>query len=209
MENSFHIFLILGALAIGAMTPGPSFVLVARIAVGTSRNAGIAASIGMGLGGALFCVLALFGLHTVFATVPKFYFLLKFLGGLYLLFLAFRIIQSANQPLSTTINSSTSSPKMGKSLLIGFTTQISNPKAAIVYGSIFAALLPVNTPVVTYYVLPPLVFLLEAGWYLVVTFVLSSASPRAIYLRSKTLIDRTAGSIMACLGGKLIFNANQ
>ena len=33
---------ILGALLIGAMSPGPSFVLVARNAIGASRSAGIA-----------------------------------------------------------------------------------------------------------------------------------------------------------------------
>ena len=39
------------AIALGAMSPGPSFVMVARKAVSASRAAGIYAALGMGAGG--------------------------------------------------------------------------------------------------------------------------------------------------------------
>lgn len=42
---------ILGALLIGAMSPGPSFIVVSRIGMTSSRRNGIAAALGMGLGG--------------------------------------------------------------------------------------------------------------------------------------------------------------
>src|SRR4051812_24434035 len=61
---------ILGALAVGVVSPGPSFVLVARTAVALSRRDGLAASIGMGLGGVIFAALALAGLIAVLAQVP-------------------------------------------------------------------------------------------------------------------------------------------
>ncbi len=86
-------------------------------------------------------------------------------------------------------------------------TQLSNPKTAIVYGSIMAALLPKEIPVTLYYVLPPFVFLVEAGWYLVVALALSTSSPRAMYLRSKSMVDRFVGGIMVGLGIKLVSSA--
>jgi threonine/homoserine/homoserine lactone efflux protein len=42
---------IIGALAVGVVNPGPSFVLVARVAVSASRANGVAAALGTGLGG--------------------------------------------------------------------------------------------------------------------------------------------------------------
>ncbi len=99
MEIILPITLILGALLAGAASPGPSFVLVARLAMGSSRGDGIAASIGMGFGGVLFSILALLGLHTVLTNVPALYMALKIVGGLYLIYLAIRILYGARQPL--------------------------------------------------------------------------------------------------------------
>ncbi|MGO6906141.1 LysE family transporter, partial [Rhizobium ruizarguesonis] len=61
--SSAGIFIsIVAALAVGAMSPGPSFVVVSRIAISRSRLDGLAAAFGMGAGGVVFAVLALAGL---------------------------------------------------------------------------------------------------------------------------------------------------
>ncbi len=65
MEPSVALLSILGALLVGAANPGPSFVLVARTAIAVSRPAGLAAALGMGVGGVLFSALALLGLHAL------------------------------------------------------------------------------------------------------------------------------------------------
>lgn len=65
MEPWLAILGILGTLCLGAMSPGPSFVVVARIAVTGSRADGFAAALGMGVGGLFFGCLAAFGLHVV------------------------------------------------------------------------------------------------------------------------------------------------
>ncbi len=204
MEILVSVFLILSALLVGAASPGPSFVLVARIAMGISRKDGIAASTGMGVGGVIFSILALFGLHAVLTNIPTLYVVLKVLGGMYLIYIAIRIWRGAKEPLTVANKKVHERSSLKKSFLIGLLTQISNPKTAIVYGSIMAALLPENIPVTLYYILPPLIFLVEAGWYLVVTLILSTSSPRAMYLRSKSFFDRVAGGIMAGLGVKLV-----
>ena len=208
MELALSVILILGALLAGAASPGPSFVLIARIAMGVSRIDAIAASIGMGVGGILFSILALSGLHTVLTNVPALYLALKILGGLYLIYLAIRIWRESDEPLQLSKEATLVEAAVYKSSLLGFIAQIANPKTAIVYASIFAALLPKSFPNIYFLVLPPLVFLVEAGWYLLVTLVLSSATPRVAYLRSKSLFDRIAGTILAGLGFKLVASAN-
>jgi len=55
-------------------------------------------------------------------------------------------------------------------------------------------------------ILPPAVFAVEAGWYLVVALVFSSATPRAVYARAKAWIDRAAGAVMAGLGARLMLD---
>ena len=74
--------------------------MIARVAVSTSRPNGIAASLGMGLGGVAFAIAALLGLQAVLLAIPGLYIGLKVLGGLYLCYLGFRIFKSANQTLA-------------------------------------------------------------------------------------------------------------
>jgi threonine/homoserine/homoserine lactone efflux protein len=85
----------------------------------------------------------------------------------------------------------------------GFATQTSNPKTAIVYASIFTALLPADRPGWLAPAVLPLIFAVEAGWYALVAFVFSSERPRQRYLRSKAWIDRMAACVMGALGVKL------
>ena len=77
MNTPAFILAILGALWLGAMLPGPSFVIVARSAIGQSRLDGLASALGMGIGGILFASLALAGLYSVLQTVGWLYLGLK------------------------------------------------------------------------------------------------------------------------------------
>lgn len=202
MSNTFTILGIASAIGLGAMSPGPSFVMVARTAVAASRAEGLAAALGMGIGGVIFSAVALLGLQAVLAAVPGLYFLTKILGGAYLIYLGVRIWRGAGQTLRLAVagNDANSNPgSFRRAFFAGLGTQLSNPKTAIVYASIFAALLPSDVPLTLALVLPALIFAIEGGWYALVALVLSSSSPRALYLRCKSGIDRTAGGVMMLL----------
>lgn len=204
MELLTSMGTVLGALAVGTVSPGPSFVFVARTAVARSRRAGLAAALGMGLGGVVFATLALAGLQAAIAALPEAFTALKIVGALYLIYLGVCTWRSARQPLAMEQASAGETKGSFRQALL---TQLSNPKAAVVYGSVFAALLPRDTPGWTAMILIGLIFLLEAGWYAFVALTLSAASPRAAYVRAKALIDRSAGGVMALLGIKLLLDA--
>jgi len=189
---------------IGAVSPGPSFLLVARISISQSRRNGIFAAVGMGVGGAAFAMLALLGLKAVFVSIPWLYIVLKALGGTYLLYIGVQIWRGASAPIRVQPVDCQEKRTGWNSYVTALFTQLSNPKPAVFYGSIFAALLPQTTSWQFSLVLLLLVFLVETAWYSVVALLLSSAAPRAAYLRSKFWIDRVAGGIMGLLGVKLI-----
>ena len=161
----------------------------------------------MGVGSFIFSIFALIGLQAVLVGVPVLYFLLKVLGGFYLVYMGYCIWKGASDPLNIDSCKSPDNSALKKFFVAGLTAQVSNPKTAIVYGSIFAALLPSSIPDIVYFVLPPLVFIVEMSWYLMVACVLSNASPQAVYLKSKVLFDRLTGGVMAGLGIKLVSNA--
>jgi threonine/homoserine/homoserine lactone efflux protein len=207
MTPHLALLSILGTLAIGAMSPGPSFVVVVRASAALSRRDGLASALGMGCGGLVFAGLALAGLQALLMQVSWLYLILKVAGGAYLIYLGIRIWQGARTPLTTSNGDQPAAGGWRKSFAIGFATQISNPKTAIWYASIFAAFLPTPIPTWMFWVLPPLIFSIEFGWYTIVALLFSATRPRALYLGAKLWIDRFAGGVVGVLGGKLILEA--
>ncbi len=197
---------ILAALTVGVISPGPSFVMVAREAVSSSKSQALGAALGMGVGGLVFGAAALLGLQAVFHAVPSLYVALKVLGGLYLCYLGFLIFKSAKQPLPVQTGSA-KGVNAKRSFWLGLTTQLSNPKTAIVYASVFAALLPQQFSAAFAAALLLLVFVVEAGGYSLVAQILSSAAPQKAYLSYKAWVDRAAGVVMFGLGLRLITSA--
>jgi threonine/homoserine/homoserine lactone efflux protein len=211
MNTTLSLLGIAGAMTLGAMSPGPSFVMVARTAV-ASRTDGLAAALGMGAGGLVFAVAALAGLQAAFLAVPALYLAIKGFGGAYLVYLGVRIWRGARQPLALAAAAAPagaqgSGGRTGKTFLLGLATQVSNPKTAVVYASIFAAFLPHEVPLVLALAVPVVLFCIETGWYTVVALALSSAAPRSAYLRYKLWIDRAAGGVMGLLGLRLVWSA--
>lgn len=204
MTLTTSILAIAGALTLGAMSPGPSFVLVAKVAVTSSRKDALAAAIGMGTGGLILAVAAMAGLQALLAAVPVLYIVMKVAGGAYLMYLGWRIWRSARQPLLGDAKLDEGTRTLGRSFLLALTTQISNPKAAIVYGSVFAALLPGAIPWQAAAAICAIVFAIEAGWYAIVALALSSGRSRSAYSSYKAILDRIAGGVMAALGLKLV-----
>ncbi len=207
MDVSSAFAAILAALLIGAMSPGPSFIMVARNSIGLSRRDGFATAMGMGVGGMCFSGVALAGLYTLLSSVAWLYGALKVAGGAYLLYLALRIWRGASVPLLIDDDQPETMPDLRRSFWTGLSTQLTNPKTAIVYGSIFAALLPQDPPLWCYLALPPLVFAIEAGWYALVAMCFSGRVLRRGYLSAKVWIDRAASAAMTALGVRLILTA--
>jgi len=177
--------------------------------VARSRRDGIAAAFGMGLGGVGFASLALLGLHALIASAGWLYLGLKLAGGLYLLVLAVGLWRGAARPLVIDPVNDGSRAGTARSFALGLATQLSNPKAAVVYGSVFAALLPPDPSRWLFAALPPLVFLIETGWYAAVAAVFSVGGARAAYLGAKAWIDRCASAVLGALGVRLILETGR
>jgi threonine/homoserine/homoserine lactone efflux protein len=207
MNPILSLLSILGALTLGAISPGPSFLFVTRTSVALSRRDGIAAAAGMGLGAAIVCALALLGLRALIAQVGWLYIGFKLMGGAYLCTLAWRVWRGAAIPAAASAEGAgPTQPRTGliRSFLLALATQLSNPKTVVVIGGIFAALLPARVPVWMYFTIPPIQLVIETSWYTFVALVMSSSAPRSAYLRARTGIDRAAGCVLGVLGLRLI-----
>ena len=207
MDPIVSLFSILGALVLGCISPGPSFLFVARTSVAVSRRAGIAASAGMGLGASIVCTLALLGVRAVLAQAEWLYVTFKLLGGMYLCYLAWRLWRAGQVAVAESAEALQPPRRAGtiRSFWLALATQLSNPKTLIVISGIFAALLPSRIPAWMYWTIPLIDIVMETSWYIFVAVALSSRGPRLVYLSARSTIDRAAGCVIGVLGLRLIF----
>ncbi|WP_051906585.1 MULTISPECIES: LysE family translocator [unclassified Sulfurospirillum] len=201
-EYSFLLGIVT-VFILGTMSPGPSFILTAKTAVSKSRKEGFGVAIGLGLGAVVFSLLAIFGLYAILKTVPFLYGFLKIVGGMYLVYLAYKMWKYADTPLDTKLNLEQKPKSFTKAILLGLATQMSNPKTAIIIGSIFAALLPQEIPPFGTLLVCLIAFIIDVSWYSCVVGLLSTQKAQKVYLRSKKYIDKIAGSVLGALGLKL------
>jgi threonine/homoserine/homoserine lactone efflux protein len=198
---------ILAVLLLGTMSPGPSFLLVAKTAVAISRADGLASALGMGAGGLIFALVVLLGLHSLLLAMPALYLATKLLGGAYLLYLALQIYKGAGEPLASFNKNLESRGSLMKPFSASLGVQLSNPKTALYYASVFAALLPAYMEMSAILSLALVIFIMEFSWYAAVAVVLSVEGPRQAYLNTKKWIDLGAAAFIFVVAAKLLFDA--
>ncbi len=175
------------AITVGVISPGPTFIVVARTALSATPRLGRIAALGVGTASLAFSVLAAAGVSAVLAYVGWLFVVLKVAGGAYLVVLAVRLWRSHG----------TSGIPVGiegdrRAYMTGLLTQLSNPKTIVIYGSVFVTLLPPHTSVATLIALPIATTAVEVLWYsLVATTSVAAAS--AALLPALEPHDRSRG----------------
>jgi RhtB (resistance to homoserine/threonine) family protein len=201
------ILSILGVFLLGAMSPGPSFLVVSRIAVSNGRADGLAAAAGMGVGGFIFAAIAVAGLTALLTQVAWLNLTLRLAGGAYLVWMGVQIWRGATEAVDVQAANATSQGSPWRAFNRALLVQLANPKTAIFYASMFAAMQPASPPLWMLLVLPVLLFCNEFVWYSIVAFALSASHPRSIYAQAKHWIDRATGAVVGALGAKLMIES--
>jgi threonine/homoserine/homoserine lactone efflux protein len=78
--------------------------------------------------------------------------------------------------------------------------QLSNPKVAVFFGSVFLTLLPADAPQWLYIAVPAIVFADEFVWFALVALLFSRNAVRGFYRRARIWIERLTGGVLAALG---------
>jgi len=191
---------------VAAMSPGPSFLITARTAVARSRADGVQVALGIGVGTIVWSAAALMGLTFLSHQFHWLFIFFRVAGALYLLWIACQIFWHATDPVE--MNEGASNENEDDLLLRGFLTQISNPKVAVFFGSIFVAMLPSEVPGWMVVTLIAIVTMNEIVWYSVVSLFFGSSPVRRFYFIAKRWIDRVVGAFLGLLSLRLLWQAS-
>ncbi|MFN7662396.1 MAG: LysE family translocator [Alphaproteobacteria bacterium] len=193
-----EFFLIYGAAVI---SPGPNFVMVVRTSTHSTRKAGLAMTLGFGLGVLIQSLAAAFGIEVLFDSYPQMIKIIQYLGAIYLGYLGLvgLLAKPKAEPQEEVIKAS--SPDLLKSFKTGLLTHLSNPYAIIFSVSTFALFYDAHVVVRLMYVLITLI--LVVSWYGTAAVVLTHSRLQSNLYRFRHWIDRGAGIMLIYIAFKI------
>jgi threonine/homoserine/homoserine lactone efflux protein len=127
--------LAFAAVALGmALTPGPNMIYLISRSICQGRKAGLISLGGVALGFVFYMLCAAFGITALLMAVPFAYDALRFGGALYLVWLAWQALKPGGRSPFQVRELAPDRPR--KLFLMGFVTNLLNPKIAILYLSL-------------------------------------------------------------------------
>lgn len=130
-----ELLLFAGAALLMVLTPGPNMIYLISRSICQGRKAGVISLFGVIAGFLVHMLAAAIGLTALFLAVPSAYEVLKWAGAAYLMYLAWQAVKpGARSPFEARQLPEDSPARL---FLMGFLTNLLNPKIAVFYLSIF------------------------------------------------------------------------
>jgi threonine efflux protein len=206
MEHHW-LLVLLPIWIVALVSPGPDALLVAQTAASAGRRDGFACAAGIGAGMAVWSAAALGGLATLFAEAAWLYRLVVLAGAAYLVVAGLRMLASAGRGggHGTEEGPATGAVRPGAFVAFrrGLLTNLSNPKAAVLFASVFAVTLPPHTGLGLGAVLVLGAACSSALWYVLLARLLSAEAVRVAYRRAERGVTAAAGACFAGFGAVL------
>ena len=138
--NGIEFFLLLIGWAIAGASPGPATLTIAGSAMGAGRRAGVLTGAGVWAGSAIWGIAAMAGMSALMLSHAWIAEGLRYVGAAYLIFLALKSLRSALSPVSALppLVTATGPAHFRR----GFLVHLTNPKAILSWGAIFAIVVP-------------------------------------------------------------------
>lgn len=181
------------------LSPGANTLLVTQLAASDHGKTACVAALGVALGSTLWCLSAVCGIHVIFLVFPAMRLTLQVAGGIYLLYIASRLWKASSADAAARITGNVSRSSMA-AFRLGFLTNMTNPKAALFFGSIFAASFPASPGKALQIAAIVMVLVTSGSYHLLLAYVFSRDSVRIWYARSRGTFNRIAAVVVSSLG---------
>ncbi len=143
IESSQLIMFVLASFLL-CLAPGPDNIYVLTQGITKGKKAAIITTLGLVTGLIVHTSAAAFGISVIFQTSQVAFDIVKYLGAIYLLYIAYKIFKHRNEPLDLDVKSS---KQQMKSLYFkGFIMNVLNPKVSIFFLAFLPQFVDTNVP---------------------------------------------------------------
>jgi len=204
MEAMSILLAVFGIFIPALILPGPDFVGVVRSSLTRGTAAGLLTTIGVTLGLGFYATLSLLGLSALLVEYQWLTWLVRVLGGAYLIYLGIKLIRARPPAMAET---AVQDPVRGSALLFGFLVTLTNPKAIVLFASVFATAVTSTTPGWMMALMIGLVMASSLVWYSIVALFMSSGPVMRRFQNARHWIERVAGACFVLIGGRILADA--
>jgi threonine efflux protein len=195
---------VFGVFIPALLLPGPDFVAVVRSSMTRGTTAGLLTTVGVSIGLGFYATLSLLGLSAVLVEYQWLTWVVRVLGGAYLIYLGIRLLRAKPTTLGSQVPRGT---VRGNALIFGFLVTLTNPKAIVLFASVFATAVTSSTPAWLMVLMIGLVVASALVWYSIVSLFMSSAPVIRRFQHVRHWIERVAGASFVLIGGRIIADA--
>lgn len=187
---------------LGAMSPGPSMVVVINNAIFKGKSNGILTAIGHGIGIGIYALFAVIGIGLLIQTNIVLFKSIKILSIIFLFYLGVQaIFKKKNIDFqSNNLQSGT------KSFFQGLTISILNPKILIWFIAIYSQFMSVNNDYFLNISLIIIASIVDALWYLFLVCIVTSKVIFKIIQNKLSTLETVVGYIFITISLFLLIN---
>jgi len=207
MDLAQGLLLITSVHLLAAASPGPDFVLVSQQTLCNGKRAGLLCSMGIALGLSVHILYSAFGLAALIANSSSALWIVRLLGGSYLIYLGISGLRAKVTKGSAVAIDKVAEDSAFKTIGLGFLCNALNPKAPIYFISLFTVVISQTSPTQYLFIYGLWMMVLQFMWFSLVTLLLSRPLITAKFHSLGHWIDRIAGTAMLFLGINLLFSS--
>jgi threonine/homoserine/homoserine lactone efflux protein len=181
-------------------SPGPDFILVTRQAIKLGRKAAIYTSLGIGIGILIHSLAAIMGLTLIISSNPYLFLCMKLAASLYLFYLGLMsIIQTSETGNEIESRDSTEL----NSFLIGFITNVLNPKAIIFFVTLFSIVLNNSTSAALLTIYGLYMSAATFLWFLLISYVFTNKNLIEKYFYVLPAFEKIIGILLIIIASQI------
>ena len=184
---------IIVVLILGAMSPGPSLVVLLRNTVEGGKSRGVACGLGHGIGFGIYALIAVTGIAQLKASASNAATALEIVGGLFLLVLAGLMFRGSGNE-----ESHTSSGRQGFSE--GFLIAFLNPKILAFQLAVFSQFVQPDFIWGERILIATVAMVIDGGWYILVALVISGTPMLQMLENNGRKVELTMATVLAGFG---------
>jgi threonine efflux protein len=204
MDYALVLISVFAVFIPALLLPGPDFVAVVRSSMTYGSRSGLLTTLGVSMGLCLYASLSLLGLSAILVKYQWLTWAVRVLGGGYLIFLGIRLLRAKPQEI---VLDQSAPPPRHRAIVFGFFVTLTNPKAIVLFTSVFATAVTASTPTWLMGLMIGLVTASSLTWYSCVSLFMSSGPVIRRFQRARHWIERAAGVCFIGLGGKVLADA--
>ena len=189
------------------MSPGPNVLAIMGTSMSIGRSSGLALALGVASGSFCWALLTASGLSALLASTAAALTVIKIVGGLYLLWLAFKSFRAAasEQDVEARLLSGGRLTRRGY-FMRGLTIQMTNPKAALAWIAIISLGLQGGAPPWVALSIVVGATLLSVAIHCVYALAFSTTPMVRLYGKARRVIQGALGAFFALAGLKLLWS---